>query len=153
MSIAEIEILYPKLCLHGYVHTSNEDPGYNCFAHALNDNGDWYSYLRVHGYYWPPTESAVPRDRRLNTFIKLFNYEGGFDPCDDGRLENGVEKVALYMNEDKKVTHAARQLPDGKWTSKLGVKDDVTHELGSLEDPGTEKDDYGTVVQYLKRDI
>jgi hypothetical protein len=43
--------------------------------------------------------------------------------CD---LENGYEKVAIYTLNGVP-THAARQLPNGNWTSKLGSEIDIEH--------------------------
>jgi len=45
------------------------------------------------------------------------------------------------------LTHAARQLDDGTWTSKLGSLEDITHELQALEGA-----DYGHVVLFMKRE-
>jgi hypothetical protein len=43
--------------------------------------------------------------------------------------------------------HAARQLPNGRWASKLGREDDVEHD----SEKGVSGDNYGTVVAYMKR--
>jgi hypothetical protein len=43
-------------------------------------------------------------------------------------------------------THAARQLPDGTWTSKLGISEDIQHALDDLAGAV-----YRAVVQILKR--
>lgn len=43
-------------------------------------------------------------------------------------------------------THAARQLENGKWTSKLGQLEDIEHELDGLVG-----DKYGIVVTILRR--
>jgi len=55
------------------------------------------------------------------------------------------EKVAIYAL-DGEPTHAARQLSDGTWTSKLGKDIDITHTLRALEGST-----YGQVAAYLKR--
>ncbi len=53
-------------------------------------------------------------------------------------MEGGVTKVAIYGDIDADSwTHAARQLPNGKWTSKLGDFEDIEHDtpeglVGSL---------------------
>lgn len=73
-----------------------------------------------------------------------------FAVCDDGALEDDVEKIALFARSEGgvlKPTHAARQLPSGKWTSKLGALEGISHE---------HPDDlrgraYGTVACYLAR--
>ena len=84
--------------------------------------------------------------------IQFYRYEGGFEPCENGDHEEGFEKIALYVNKAGKVTHAARQLDSGKWTSKLGNLEDIEHaSLRSLEDAGTNLTDYGSVAGFLKR--
>jgi hypothetical protein len=44
----------------------------------------------------------------------------------------GEEKICLYAKNGKP-THAARQLSNGRWTSKLGPDEDVEHDLSDLE--------------------
>lgn len=74
----------------------------------------------------------------------------GYALCDDGALEAGYEKIALYAKQagaTLKPTHAARQLGDGQWTSKVGDFEDIKHvTLESLHGP-----QYGEVVQYMRR--
>jgi len=73
----------------------------------------------------------------------------GFEECADGSLEAGFEKIALYGTADGP-KHAARQLSDGSWTSKLGPFEDITHQtLESLHDHGLTP--YGHVVAFLRR--
>jgi hypothetical protein len=67
---------------------------------------------------------------------------------ENGELERGYEKVAIFVDPNNEPTHAARQLPNGMWTSKLGVWKDVEHaKLASIEGG-----DYGKVVKYLRRE-
>ncbi|WP_445013646.1 DUF7689 domain-containing protein [Paludisphaera borealis] len=70
----------------------------------------------------------------------------GYEPCDEESLEPGFEKVALYGNTFT-YTHAARQLPDGKWTSKLGKAEDIEHDTPDVVAGGV----YGEVVEIMKR--
>lgn len=94
-------------------------------------------------YYWPP---SVPRQENLIAFLAAFQ-ELGYFPCKIAALEKGFEKVAIYVSSDGKPTHAARQLPDGKWTSKLGTREDIQHKsLKCLE--GSR---YGEVAAILRR--
>jgi hypothetical protein len=58
----------------------------------------------------------------------------------------GLEKVALYADANGCPTHVARQLPNGRWTSKLGELEDIEHDL-----PALEGDLYGSVTLVLKR--
>lgn len=151
MSVKDIEDEFPKLPIEGYSISSADTPDYNCFAFAAYDRDDWWSPLQISGYYWP---DHIPRNTTVPTFLELYGYEGGFVPCEDGKLEAGFEKIALYTNANRHVTHAARQLNSGKWTSKLGTKEDIEHStLSSLEDAGLSLDDYGKVTQFLKRKI
>jgi hypothetical protein len=52
----------------------------------------------------------------------------------------------LFADADGTPSHAARQLRDGTWTSKLGMSEDIQH---ALEDLTGEV--YGSVVHILKR--
>jgi Asp-tRNA(Asn)/Glu-tRNA(Gln) amidotransferase B subunit len=59
------------------------------------------------------------------------------------------EKIALFVGLDKEVTHAARQLPSGAWTSKLGDWEDIEHKTLS----GLESACYGRVARILRRPV
>jgi hypothetical protein len=70
--------------------------------------------------------------------------------CVDGLLEADFEKVAIYATNDAGQpvpTHAARQLSDGRWTSKLGNHEDIEHTNPAAVNCPT----YGDIVVYLKR--
>jgi len=75
----------------------------------------------------------------------------GYVPCADGSLETNFEKVAIYVNSDGEPTHAARQLRNGKWTSKLGNFEDITHNALLDVADGPAPDGYGRPKYYLKR--
>jgi hypothetical protein len=70
----------------------------------------------------------------------------GYEPCADGHPEAGYEKVALYGNTTF-YTHAARQLPSGKWTSKLGPFEDIEHDTPDDVAGGV----YGEVMVFMRR--
>jgi hypothetical protein len=90
----------------------------------------------------------VPRDETLQSFVLAFNTLG-YTSCDDGKLEHGFEKVAIYADDAGTPTHMARQLLSGIWISKCGGLEDIEHEtLDALEGPI-----YGTAVQFLKRSL
>jgi hypothetical protein len=92
--------------------------------------------------YWPPN---VARRVHLSAFLEAF-ASLGYEVCPDGRLERGWEKLAIYADANGDPTHAARQLPSGRWTSKLGPLEDVNHLLYGLA--GQE---YGDTVAYMRR--
>ena len=100
--------------------TSPATKEYNCIAWAAEDEKRFWWPL---GGYWPPT---APRETSLEAFIKVFNNLG-YEKCDNPDLESGYRKVTIYA-KDGIPTHAARQLNNGKWTSKLGKAEDVEHD-------------------------
>jgi len=62
-------------------------------------------------------------------------------------MEPSYEKVVIYANAGGTPTHMARQLPSGKWTSKLGQKEDIEHSaVTDVEGPL-----YGVATVFLKR--
>ena len=83
----------------------------------------------------------------MSAFLAAFESLG-YEKCEDGLLEAEYEKVALFADPDTGVpTHAARQLSDGWWTSKLGPLEDIKHE--KAEDVSGPI--YGTVVHFMRR--
>ena len=90
------------------------------------------------------------RDDSVAAFIAAFATRG-YECCDSDELEPGFEKVALYVDEQiGRVTHAARQLPDGRWTSKLGRAWDISHLIQGVCGPTPA---YGRVAQILQRPL
>jgi len=96
-------------------------------------------------YYWPP---GVLRDDSLQAFIEGYRVYG-FEVCDTPDLEEGFIKIAIFAEGDEPL-HVARQLPDGRWTSKLGLEwEDIIH--NDLN--GVVRDDYGTPRLFLRKPI
>ena len=85
-------------------------------------------------------------EESIETFSKLF-AKHGYQVCENGNLEDGFQKLALFA-KDGVPTHAARQLPNGMWTSKIGGHVDVRHTLTAMEDGR-----YGEVVQFFKKQL
>lgn len=136
-----LEILFPRLASEGFAETSSATAKYNCIAWAAGRTDDWWWPDPLGNYPWPV---GVPRTVTIEAFSQAFETLG-YVRCEHGNLEPGFEKVALYALNGLP-THAARQLPDGKWTSKLGKEIDISHTLVGLEGPI-----YGQVAGYLKR--
>jgi hypothetical protein len=90
---------------------------------------------------------GVSAELTIAAFIQAYATLG-FLPCESSALEDGFEKIALYATPDGEPTHAARQLPTGRWTSKLGRWEDIEHELDGLV-----CEMYGAVRQILKRPL
>ena len=135
---------FPRLRTEGYSITSPESDDYNCFAWAGSDSIKRWDPEPASGHYWP---DSVPRTLDIESFVKLYALKGGYAICDSDALEMGFEKIALFVSLSKEVTHAARQLPSGAWTSKLGDWEDIEHKSLS----GLESGLYGRVAVILKR--
>lgn len=60
-----------------------------------------------------------------------------------------------YDSVENEISHVARQLPDGRWTSKLGPDEDIEHnDLHALEgDVGVYPLCYGVVIRFMRRPI
>jgi hypothetical protein len=140
----EIEHAFPRLKLSGYSITSPSSPDYNCIAWAASDSERWWEPDPFGLYYWP---EEAPLRVTLEAFIAAFETRG-YQPCENSHIEFGFEKVAVYVDAEGRPTHAARQLPNGLWTSKLGKSQDIEHEL-----EGVTGSVYGSVAQFLKRPI
>lgn len=140
----DLESVFPHLARSVYAITSPSTPEYNCIAWAVGDVERWWWPVAGSFAYWPPN---IPLQESLDAFIKAFGSIG-FTPCEDANVEQGYEKIVLYVDENGKPTHAARQLPNGRWTSKLGKVEDIEHELDGLTGAV-----YGVVAQVLKRPI
>lgn len=133
---------FPNSKEQPFIQTSPEDSIYNCIAWAAGDNTKWYEPDPGNIYFWP---SVVSRQYSINSYVELYEHFG-FIKCDNGKLEPDFEKVVLF-SKDGFPTHAARQLPDGLWTSKLGKNIDVSHTIEAMEGGF-----YGNVIQYLKKE-
>jgi hypothetical protein len=136
-----LEATFPGLQGKAYQFTSPRDQRYNCVAFAAGDMGAWW---------WPDPDGAdfwssgVARDETIDAFRDAFNTLG-YVVCSDEQLEPNVEKLAIFALATVP-KHAARQLKNGNWTSKLGPSEDIEHSLRDLE--GTV---YGSVVLIMKR--
>ncbi|MDI9364568.1 MAG: hypothetical protein QM541_06435 [Flavobacterium sp.] len=133
---------FPNSIRENFHLTSPQTPQYNCIAWAFGDNTKWYWPDNTNIMYWP---EDVPRNETLESFVLLFS-KINYSICDNNLLEIGYEKIAIYATSFGKPTHAARQLSNGFWTSKLGQSVDVTHTLQAMEDG-----EYGNAVIFMKR--
>jgi len=122
---------------------------YNCIAWSVGQtNRNWWPDVWGVGAWFP----NVPRPTVPTVADFITGYASiGYTQCNDGILEKGFEKIALYAKQGVfgalMATHAAYQLPNGNWTSKLGGFEDIEHyHLDSLNGP-----QYGTVVAFMCR--
>lgn len=137
-----LEKYFPNLAGTGYEITSPEDAGYNCIAWAAGDSSSWWEPDPMNVSYWP---AEAPREISTEAFIDAFKVLG-FSPCDSADEQDGIEKLALFVNSSGEPTHMARQLPNGKWSSKLGKSYDIEHAFNGLAGSA-----YGTIVVLLAR--
>jgi hypothetical protein len=134
---------FPSLGASHFRITSPPTGIYTCIAYAAGDvDRVWLPDPWPDGlYYWP---EGVPREHTIGAWAGVFESIG-YRPWEDGGVESGIEKVAVYADA-KGPQHVARQLPNGRWTSKVGKMEDIEHELHGLEGEA-----YGTVVLVLGR--
>ena len=140
------EILLPNLNLAEYQVTSPESDRYNCIAWAAGNSDNWWwpDPDPDSDSYWP---AIAPRAETIAGFQAMFQ-QLGYRECATDELEPGFEKVAIFAKDDFP-THAARQLPNGNWTSKLGAWQDIEHQ--SLNALAGNASIYGNVALLLRR--
>jgi hypothetical protein len=143
MPIPELFRYFPNLAASDAEKKSPDVPDYNCIAWAAGEvNKRWWP--RASGCYWPP---GIRADSTLEAFIEAFNTLG-YVSCVGGDLELGYEKVAIYTFNNQ-VKHMARQLSNGRWSSKLGEYENIEHELDDLT--SNHSDGYGEVTAFMRR--
>ena len=132
----------PNLNPDNYRITSPITWEYNCIAWAVGVTDAWW--WPIPGRYWPP---GVPREETLEAVLAAIATRG-FALCSSFGLESRLEKVVVYSN-GAVPTHAARQLPSGWWTSKLGPNIDIEHATVEAIAGGV----YGEPVAFLCREV
>jgi hypothetical protein len=131
---------FPRLTADNHPVTSPATPDYNCIAWSAGDTERWWQP----GLYWPA--QTPTGDYGVGALTDAFQALG-YEECGlDASVEPGFEKVALY-GSGPLYTHAARQLPNGKWTSKLGKAEDIEHDTPEDVAGGL----YGELFRIMKR--
>ena len=139
---------FPKLDPSKSAKTSEANRNYNCIAWAAERGASdsewwWPDPSGSAGFHWP---DGVEETVSLGSFIQAF-HTLGYESCANGNREAGLQKVVVFVDERRRPTHMARQLEDGRWTSKLGQHIDIVHSsVDALEGRC-----YGKAVQYMKR--
>lgn len=116
---------------------SPSNPSYNCFAWAARESDFWVEPPGTAPFAcWP---GDLPDWLTVNNYARAY-AKLGFEDCETPDLEVGIEKIAIFGDKDDMATHAARQLPTGRWTSKWGRSIDFEHDLDTLDgDPAVGK--------------
>lgn len=146
--LIHLELRYSSLSSNYYKRTSNRTSEYNCVAYSADDlDRPWWPVPYQAPYYWPIENKE--EDESLDEFIEAFNFLG-FACCNDGNLEKGFRKIAIFLDEDGMPNHMAKQLPDGNWSSKCGDLEDIEHALQSLQGKPSAKEGYGDIIKFMK---
>ncbi len=135
---------FPYLNSAHYSINSPPTRVYNCVAWAAGFDDCW---LWPTSFFWP---LKTHKDESVESLLGFFESLD-FQECDDCDLEENYEKIALYaqLSDDGRLipTHAARQLENGHWTSKMGANADIVHrEVNDVSGPA-----YGTPIRFMKR--
>jgi hypothetical protein len=142
--VEPLEACFPGLATSSFRVTSPATRDYNCIAWAAGDTSHWWwpdLDPDNDALFWPP---SAPLEERVDAFVAAFATLG-YAPDSSAEFEPGFEKVALFAR-GAEATHAARQLPSGRWSSKLGFSEDIEHDLHAVSGEA-----YGMVVLVLKR--
>jgi hypothetical protein len=132
---------FPGLAQDGYRETSQATWDYNCIAWAAADDAKWWE-PQPHGF-WP---LGVPPAYTLAAYAAAYATLG-YQRCNDGTFEFWLEKVVIFADASGVPTHAARQLDNGRWTSKQGRDIDIEHATPeALNGP-----DYGSPAVFMRR--
>jgi hypothetical protein len=132
---------FPGLQPGNHNVTSEDTDSSNCIAWAADDDKNWW--WPTPPSYWP---AGANREVTLHAFIEAFSILG-YSVCENGVFEEGFEKVAIYMKNNKP-SHMAKQISKTRWKSKMGDDADIEHTL-----IGICGDAYGNFAKFLKRPI
>ncbi len=135
---------FPFLSPDNHSVESPESREYNCIAWAAGIN-DRHLWPEDEDSEWP---AELPQEESVESFIAYFESLG-YQRCDVPAFEQGFEKIVIFADECGP-THASRQLPTGRWASKMG-RDGVDIEHDGLN--CIEGDRYGEARLFLRRPI
>ena len=110
-----LDALFPALAADGYEIVGEPTRAYNCIAYAAGATQGWWTYIEDEYHYWPAHASRTPA---IASLVEVFAGLG-YEICPDAGVEEGYDKVALYQRNGE-WRHAARQMPNGRWRSKVG---------------------------------
>ena len=144
MTSDRIKRWWPQLNANNFHFTSEKTRVYNCLAWATGQTNIWIDMSYFQARY---NIDSADLDHSAKGYAECLSKYYGFEICSDGKLEEGMEKVVLYEDENKDWTHIARQLDNGHWTSKMGALEDIEHYTAESLSGG----DYGKPVIYMRR--
>jgi hypothetical protein len=124
-----------------YEVTSEISVEYNCIAFAAGEEDRfWWPRSAPHAF-WP---EGARDEETIEAFVEAYATIG-YEQIDDESFDPAHEKVALYLSKDGLPRHAAKQIDDWYWQSKLGNYHDIKHPLRALAE------EYGDRFIFLRR--
>jgi hypothetical protein len=149
----DLERCFDDLTRTLYKVVSPHTDKYNCIAYAAGDKSRWWWPDPYGQYYWPP--KAV-REQTVEAFDGMFRL---FEYTDSVNSESCIssERVAIYYDPVGSPpdtwagmpTHAARQMINRRWRSKLGEWHMIEH--STLECLNGRFPAYGEPIAILAR--
>ena len=131
---------FPNLSSENFEFVGACTDRYNCIAYAAGDTTKWWWPNGID--YWPPWAT---RDNRMESLKEAFAGLG-YEQCDDSNVEEGYQKVALYGFQGR-FEHAAVQMSNGRWCSKMGQGPIIEHSSPESLSGGP----YGDAAAYMRR--
>ncbi|MFT3909943.1 MAG: hypothetical protein QM737_10990 [Ferruginibacter sp.] len=145
MTPRQIARYWPNLAAN-YHKTSEQTIDYNCVAWIVNQTDNPIDFsVDEEGDPLPDADlTSAP--------YKAYFESIGFTECENGDLEEGFQKIAIYEFPDGQFAHVAKQLENGHWSSKIGELEDIEHySLNALEYENYNGECYGVVKFFMKR--
>jgi len=137
-----LNVSFPYLRNEGFTVVDSPSDTYNCISYAAGDTSQWWAH--VPGRYWLP---SATRSDRIASLREVFTGLG-YEQCDDSHIEDDYQKVALYEIQGV-WTHAAVQMPNGAWRSKMGEGPVIEHQSPESLAGGM----YGNVHCFMRRPV
>ena len=146
LDATELETCIPNVA-GKYRRTSEPTINYNCLAWAVGAQWAWFDPEKgCVGHFWP---EGIEREWSITAIRKLLSHFGFKEESDNQVWEDGYLKLAVYLDKNDFPAHFARQLENGKWTSKCGDLIDIEHDdLECLE-----CEEYGSARLFFKRKV
>ena len=133
---------FPNLSGENFEILTQPSRRYNCIAYAAGDTTQWWWPDGIS--YWPPWATADNKIESLKEMFAGLQYE----QCEGSNAESGYQKVALYEIQGK-FEHAAVQMPNGRWRSKMGKGPLIEHLTPESLSGGI----YGEATVYMRRSV
>ena len=131
---------FPNLANEEFKIIGDPTDQYNCIAYAAGDSTKWWWPDGIN--YWP---SWATLDNRMESLKEVFAGQG-YEQCHNSTAEEGYQKVALYGFPGG-FEHAALQMPNGPWRSKMGQGPIIEHHSPESLSDGM----YGSPTIYMRR--